>query len=142
MRLCQGPVQLLQNLRQGPGQLLQNLHQGPVQLLQTQRQGPDQLLWKGVYLPHPLLRALASLSVIFNMIFKVFNFHCSCLSVHYMSVFLGVYRPLQYIWMYRVVIKYCVFPSNFLNFLDSASSAAALEFYLPCVCTHTDAEGK
>ena len=27
-------------------------------------------------------------------------------------------------------------------FLNSASSAAALVFYLPCVCTHTDTEGK
>ena len=26
-------------------------------------------------------------------------------------------------------------------FLNSASSAAALVFYLPCVCTHTDTEG-
>ena len=34
------------------------------------------------------------------------------------------------------------FPSNFVIFLNSASSAAALVFYLPCVCTHTDTEGK
>ena len=27
-------------------------------------------------------------------------------------------------------------------FLNSASSAAALVFYLPCVCTHTDKEGE
>ena len=27
-------------------------------------------------------------------------------------------------------------------FLNSASSAAALDFYLPGVCTHTDTEGK
>ena len=27
-------------------------------------------------------------------------------------------------------------------FLNSASSAAALVFYLPGVCTHTDTEGK
>ena len=27
-------------------------------------------------------------------------------------------------------------------FLNSASSAAALEFYLPCVRTHTDTEGE
>ena len=27
-------------------------------------------------------------------------------------------------------------------FLNSASSAAALVFYLPCVCRHTDTEGK
>jgi len=27
-------------------------------------------------------------------------------------------------------------------FLNSASSAAALMFYLPGVCTHTDTEGK
>ena len=27
-------------------------------------------------------------------------------------------------------------------FLDSVSSAAALVFYLPGVCTHTDTEGK
>ena len=31
---------------------------------------------------------------------------------------------------------------NFLVFLNSASSAAALVFYLPGVCTHTDTEGK
>ena len=45
------------------------------------------------------------------------------------------------IW-YRVFIKYCVFPYFFFNFLNSASSAAALVFYLPGVCTHTDIERK
>ena len=35
------------------------------------------------------------------------------------------------LWNYRVFINYCVFPQNFLNFLDSASSTAALVFYLP-----------
>ena len=34
------------------------------------------------------------------------------------------------------------FPSNVVIFLNSASSAAALLFYLPGVCTHTDTEGK
>ena len=34
------------------------------------------------------------------------------------------------------------FPQNVVNFLNSASSAAALVFYLPGVCTHTDTEGK
>ena len=34
------------------------------------------------------------------------------------------------------------FPSNVVIFLNSASSAAALVFYLPGVCTHTDTEGK
>ena len=29
-----------------------------------------------------------------------------------------------------------------MNFLNSASSAAVLVFYLPVVCTHTDTEGK
>ena len=43
--------------------------------------------------------------------------------------------------MYRVFIKYCVFPEIFMIFLNSASPAAALVFYLP-VCTHTDNEGK
>ena len=43
---------------------------------------------------------------------------------------------------YRVFIKYCVFPKKKLNFLSSASSAAALVFYLPSVCTHTDTKGK
>ena len=33
-------------------------------------------------------------------------------------------------------------PKRFVIFLNSASSAAALVFYLPGVCTHTDAEGK
>ena len=40
---------------------------------------------------------------------------------------------------YRVFIKYCVFP---LNFLNAASSAAALVFYLPGVCTRNDIERK
>ena len=34
------------------------------------------------------------------------------------------------------------FPLNFVIFLNSASSAAALVFYLPGVSTHTDTEGK
>ena len=34
------------------------------------------------------------------------------------------------------------FPWNFVNFLNSASSAEALVFYLPGVCTHTDTERK
>ena len=42
---------------------------------------------------------------------------------------------------YRVFIKYCVF-SSFFIFLNSASSAAALVFYLPGVCTHNDTDGK
>ena len=42
---------------------------------------------------------------------------------------------------YRVFIKYCVFSLKCF-FLNSASSAAALVFYLPGVCTHTDPEGK
>ena len=44
--------------------------------------------------------------------------------------------------LYRVFIKYCAFSLKFWIFLNSASSAAALVFYLPCVCTHTDNEGK
>ena len=38
---------------------------------------------------------------------------------------------------YRVFIKYCVFSLKVI-FLNSASSAAALVFYLPGVCAHTD----
>ena len=34
------------------------------------------------------------------------------------------------------------FPENVVIFLNSASSAAALVFYLPRVCTHTDTKGK
>ena len=34
------------------------------------------------------------------------------------------------------------FPWNVVIFLNSASYAAALVFYLPGVCTHTDTEGK
>ena len=34
------------------------------------------------------------------------------------------------------------FPLNVVIFLNSASSDAALVFYLPGVCTHTDTEGK
>ena len=44
--------------------------------------------------------------------------------------------------IYRVFIKYCVFFLKFCYFLYSASSAAALEFYLPGVCTHTDTKRK
>ena len=44
--------------------------------------------------------------------------------------------------IYRVFNKNCVFPYNFLNFLNSANSAAALVFYLPGVCTHTDISRK
>ena len=43
---------------------------------------------------------------------------------------------------YRVFIKYCVFPKNVVIYLNSASSAAALVFYMPGVCTHTDTEGE
>ena len=40
-------------------------------------------------------------------------------------------------------INYRVSSLNFLIFfLNSASSAAALVFYLPCVCADTDIEGK
>ena len=38
-------------------------------------------------------------------------------------------------------IKFCAF-FNFVIFLNSASSAAMLVFYLPGVCTHTDTEGE
>ena len=34
------------------------------------------------------------------------------------------------------------FPYNFVIFLNSAGSPAALVFYLPAVCTHTETEGK
>ena len=44
--------------------------------------------------------------------------------------------------MYRVFIKYCVFPQNVVIFLNSVSSAASLVFYLPGVCTQTDTKGK
>ena len=43
---------------------------------------------------------------------------------------------------YRVFIKYCVFSLKFVIFLNCASSAAALVFYLPGVCTQTDTKGK
>ena len=41
-------------------------------------------------------------------------------------------------------IKYCVFSLKFCDFseLCHASSAAALVFYLPVVCTHTDTRGE
>ena len=43
----------------------------------------------------------------------------------------------SHVGTYRVFIKYCVFPLVFVIFLNSASSAAALVFYLPGVCVHT-----
>ena len=39
-------------------------------------------------------------------------------------------------------VNYCVFCLHFGIFLNSASSAAALVFYLPGVCTNTDTERK
>ena len=39
-------------------------------------------------------------------------------------------------------LKIVFFPENFVIFVNSASSAVALVFYLPGVCTHTDTEGK
>ena len=36
----------------------------------------------------------------------------------------------------------CFFPENVVIFLNYASSAAALVFYLPGVCTQPDTEGK
>ena len=39
-------------------------------------------------------------------------------------------------------LKIVFFPLNFVIFLNSATSAAALVFYLPGVCTHTDNEGR
>ena len=38
---------------------------------------------------------------------------------------------------YRVFIEYCVFSLKLGNFLNCASFAAALVFYLPGVCIHT-----
>ena len=43
---------------------------------------------------------------------------------------------------YRVFINFVFFPSNFVIILNSASSAAALVFYQPVMCTHTATEGK
>ena len=54
----------------------------------------------------------------------------------------GLCTPSYLRERYRVLINYCVFPYNFVIFLNSASFAAALVFYLPGVCTHTDTEGK
>ena len=45
-------------------------------------------------------------------------------------------------YLYRVFTNYCVFSLNFCDFLNSASSAAALVSYLPGVCTLTDTKGK
>ena len=47
----------------------------------------------------------------------------------------------NFFW-YRVFIKYCVFSSKCLIFLNSASSAAALVFFLPDVWRHTDTKRK
>ena len=53
------------------------------------------------------------------------------------------YLPIVAILRYRVLIKYCVFPQNVVIFLNSASSAVALVFYLPGVCTtHTATQVK
>ena len=39
-------------------------------------------------------------------------------------------------------ILYCVFSLKCCDFFLNSGSAAALVFYLPVVCTHTDTEGK
>ena len=66
-----------------------------------------------------------------------------------------LFYVLNHIYLYFVMIKYAneeidttgcslnivFFPSHFVIFLNSGRAAAALEFYLPGVCTHTDTEG-
>ena len=42
----------------------------------------------------------------------------------------------------RFKLNIVLFPYNFVIFLNSASSAAALVFYLPGMCTRTVTEGK
>ena len=42
----------------------------------------------------------------------------------------------------RCLLNIVFYPYNFVIFLNSATSAAALVFYLPGVCTHTDTEVK
>ena len=44
--------------------------------------------------------------------------------------------------LYRVFIKYCVFIFKCCDFLNSASSAPALVFYLPGMCALTGTDGK
>ena len=61
-------------------------------------------------------------SVVICLITKIMN---SCLYIEPTGLF----------------IKYCI-SLDFVIFLNSASSAAALVFYFSGVCTHTDTEGQ
>ena len=64
-----------------------------------------------------------------------------CISIYMFSF--SIYSHLSiHLSFYKVFIKYCVFSLKCCDFLNSASSAAALVFYLPGVCTHIDTEGK
>ena len=54
----------------------------------------------------------------------------------------SILRVYSCLISYMVFIKYSVFSLEFCDFLNSASSGAALVFYLPGMCTHTDTEGK
>ena len=65
----------------------------------------------------------------FSNIFFQFHYYLTCNTPRNpcLSIAIG--------W-YRVFIKYCVFSLRFWIFLNSASSALALVFYLPCVYTH------
>ena len=51
-------------------------------------------------------------------------------------------QDIIYIIIYSVFINYCVFSLRFCDFFNNARSAAALVFYLPGVCTHTNTEVK
>ena len=51
-------------------------------------------------------------------------------------------QRLEYYGATGCSLNIVFFPEDVVIFLTSASSAAALVFYLPGVCTHTHTEGK
>ena len=57
--------------------------------------------------------------------------HISWCSPSYVLHMIQLSGPILLILLYRVFIKYSVFSLKFCDFLNSASSAAALVFYLP-----------
>ena len=65
-----------------------------------------------------------------------------CIKFIYKRIDRSLFLGLSYISFYKVFINYCVYSLKLCDFLNSASSAAALVFYLPCVCTHSDTERK
>ena len=81
------------------------------------------------------------------ILFPYQNIECllvvACLKQFYWKGYhLSFFNANKYYIHTGCSLNILVFPQNFVIFLNSACSAAALVFFLPGVCTHTDIEGK